>query len=117
MSNHVLNSFNAVVANLEGGQVLDDLTTAVAEVIAAISNEVHTRGGKPKGSITLRLDFKQDSGVMEVNADIKTTVPKAVRSRTVLWATPDNMLTTMNPKQQEFAFRDVNAQAQPRDAV
>jgi hypothetical protein len=54
------------------------------------------------------MNFKVDGEIVELRADIKTTLPKSVRSKSVLWSTIDGHLNRANPKQPDM-FRDVSA--------
>jgi len=102
-------SFSTFIASQEDGQLHDDLTNAVQEIIAQLNNAVMEHGGVHTAGIALTLAFKIDGGVIEVKADMKTKLPKENRPRTIYWSTPDNQLTRKNPKQSELPFRDVNA--------
>lgn len=101
-------SFSTLLAALEGGATHDDLTRKVQEIVAELHNTRQGQGGKPKASIVLRLDFRLDSDVIECTSDVKSTLPKQVRDKTILYATPDNNLTQRNPRQQRLPFRDAN---------
>lgn len=104
-------SFSTLVAGLEGGSIHDDLTRAVQDIVAELHDTRQNQGGKPKGRLVLSIEFKLDSDVIEAVTDVKVTLPKQVRGKTILYATPDNNLTPRNPKQQEFGFRDANQTA------
>lgn len=102
-------SFASLIATLEDGDLSNDLSDQVREIVAALNDAVANQGGKPKGTLVLKLDFVLDSGVIETKADVKVTKPKQNRRKTVMYATPGNHLSRKNPKQQELPFRDVNA--------
>lgn len=102
-------SFPSLIATLEDGELSNDLSEQVRDIVARLNDVVAAQGGTPKGSLVLKIDFKLDSGVIETKADVKVTMPKQVRRKTVMYATPGNHLSRKNPKQQELPFRDVNA--------
>ena len=106
---HEMRNFSTLLSSLEDGQLHSELSEAITEVVAAIQDHARDIGGKPKGSINLKIDFKMDSGMIEIISDLKVSKPKPVRSKTMLWATPDNNLTARNPKQHELPLRDVTA--------
>ena len=100
---HEMRNFSTLLSSLEDGQLHSELSEAITEVVAAIQDHARDIGGKPK------IDFKMDSGMIEIISDLKVSKPKPVRSKTMLWATPDNNLTARNPKQHELPLRDVTA--------
>lgn len=102
-------SFPSLIAALEDGDLSNDLSDHVRDIVAALNDAAANQGGTPKGSLVLKLDFKLDSGLIETKADVKVTTPKQVRRKTVMYPTPGNHLSRKNPKQQELPFRDVNA--------
>lgn len=61
--------------------------------------------------ISLDITFMLDQGIIEVTAAKKVTMPKLPPAKAIYWSTPGNKLTTMNPRQTEFAFRDVSSAA------
>lgn len=107
MSTDIVRSFGQFLAEAENGQLHTDLSTALQDLVAALSDAAANTGGKPRGKLTLTLDFRIDGGVVEVNAEHKITRPKQVRARSIFWATPENHLTRLNPRQRELPLRDV----------
>jgi hypothetical protein len=109
-------SFPSLIATLEDGELSNDLSDQIRDIVARLHDVYMNQGGTPKGSLTLKLDFKLDSGVIETKADVKSTMPKQVRRKTVMYATPGNYLTRRNPKQAELpgVLRDVSA---PRETT
>ena len=64
------------LTNLEGGEVMEDITKAMTEIQDAVL------GKKTKGSLTIKITFdstKQDS-ICAVTAELTKAVPKAKRS-------------------------------------
>lgn len=105
---YALHNFSQVIAALEDGDLNANLTDKMRDLIAEINDVAKEKGGKAGGTITLTVAFKYDSGVIEVcAADPVLKKPKETRRKTLMWATPGNLLTQKNPKQQSFAFRDV----------
>lgn len=103
-----LRSFALLLAGLEGGALHQDLTDKTQTIVAALKEARAHQGGKPKAKLTLEVEFKLDREVTEIMADVKVSMPKRARERTILYVTPDNTLTPRNPRQIEFGFRDVN---------
>jgi hypothetical protein len=102
-------TFSILVQRLEGGNLHSDLTQAMQDVVAALQDSEREVGGKPTGSITLALKFRLDGGIVEVRGEVKSTMPKVEREKTVFWATPNNNLTSRNPKQHDLPFRDIRS--------
>lgn len=97
-------TFSILVAGLEDGQLNQDLTDAVSEIVARLHDTERDQGGSPAGTLTLKLGMKLDGGVIEIKGAFTTAMPKEIRPKSVYWATPNNNLTRRNPKQREFPF-------------
>jgi hypothetical protein len=102
-----LRTFAQLLQHVQDGDLHVDLTNELRDLVASLENVRAEQGGKPKGSIVLKLDFTLDSGVFEVVADYAIKAPKIARSKSHFWATPDNLLTKRNPKQAELPLRTV----------
>ena len=103
-------SFGVFLAELEDGRLHGALTDALRDLIGDLE-EARQRGGKPKGKLTLTLNFTHDDGIVECSADFATKAPKPPRGRSIFWVTPDNNLTRRNPAQADLPFRDVSIPA------
>lgn len=108
----VMRTFAEVLPLLEDGQLVEDLTDGLKDVIAALNNAAMDGARKPKGELNLKLKFSMEDGIIEVVSEIKTTQPKQARGKTVMWATADNNLSRNNPKQRGL-FEDVNETSRP----
>lgn len=102
-----IRNFCEALTAMEDGQLVEDLAEKLNELIAEMNNAAIDNGGKQKGSLTLKLDFTLDGGLIETNANVKSTLPTIKRQRSVFWSTPDNYLSRNNPKQRDI-FEDVN---------
>lgn len=109
----ILRMFTDALAVMEDGQLVHDLTETQQELVAALSNAVIDGARRAKGTLTLKLDYTLEDGMFDIQADVKSSLPKTKRSRTVLWATPDNNLCRNNPRQRNL-FEDVNEQREVR---
>lgn len=105
-----IRTFGGFLGEAEDGQLQADLTKALSELVATISNEAADRGGKPKGKLTLSIALQLDHGAFDVVCDIKVAAPKCVRARSIFFATPDNNLTREHPRQQMLPLHDVATQ-------
>jgi hypothetical protein len=108
----IARSFGQFLAEVEDGDLHADLSTTLRDLVAGLHDAAVAGNGRAAGRLTLTLDFKTDGGAIDVASDIATKLPKAKRSRSVFWATPENNLTRRNPRQADLPFRDVNNKAE-----
>jgi hypothetical protein len=100
-------SFSSLLANLDCGAFEAELAEKVRDAVAAIHDAAAARGGKPKATMTIKLEFKLDSDVVEVRKDVSMSLPKVERGKSIMWATPNNNLSPRNPRQAELGLRVV----------
>lgn len=100
----------------ENGDLHQHLTEKQSEMIRELKDYAATFGGKPKGKITLELNYRLDGEIMELTAATSSKMPPKPRQKTVFWTHEDDTLTRSNPKQQELPFRAVadNTQSIPK---
>lgn len=101
-------NFNQFLAGVHEGSFHEELTEKLTDLVGRMSNEFQDNGGKPKAKITITLDMKLDGGVFEITPDVKIKEPPRARSKAVFWATPDNRLTKVNPRQGNLPLHDVS---------
>lgn len=106
-------TFGQFLQLLEDGEFHGELSDALQEINAKLSQHVLAYGGKPKGKLTITVDFTLDKGVFEITGDYTVKLPKAPRGKTVAWSTAENRFTPQNPKQMQlFGVRDVTPAAE-----
>jgi hypothetical protein len=110
-------SFATLISDLEDGELHADLSRAVQNIVGELQNIAGARGGKPKATLTLKLDITLDSGMVVIAADVAEKLPRPVRGKSFLYATPENNLTRRNPRQPDLPFRDVTKAAEPARSV
>lgn len=103
-------SFGVFLAELEDGRLHGDLSSALRDLVASLE-EASARGGKPRGKLSVTMNFALDDGIVECTADYAVKAPKLARGRSIFWVTPDNNLTRRNPAQADLPFRDVTIPA------
>lgn len=111
----IYQTFSQLVATHERGQLNQDLSDMMRDVIAELHNFNAEMRKPAKGKITLTFDFTVEEGIVTTMAAIKDVTPPKPRMKRMYWATPENNLTTADPKQQRLPFHDVNdkREAQP----
>lgn len=93
-------TFADFIRMLEHGELNQNLSIALTEIAAHLSNHAHEfGGGKAKGKLTVTIDFELKQGVYEIQADFKKKLPELKRPRTIAWGTPDNYFTPQDPRQ------------------
>jgi hypothetical protein len=105
-----LQTFDQFVAAQENGDLNHDLSEMLRETVATLNNFVQDHGGKPKASITIKLGFLLDGGIVHCEAEIDNKLPKAPRNGSIYFSTADNKLSRRDPRQHEM-FQDVNQRA------
>ena len=97
-----LKHFQSFIGHVDGGALAEELTDKMREVIQQIADHCFEHGGTHKGSLVLKLDFKMDQKdrYVEVNADVKQTLPKTPRGRAAIYFTDsEGNLTREDPRQ------------------
>lgn len=92
-------TFAQLVQFLEDGDLHKELSDKLQEIHNGLRDHALAFGGKPKGQLALKLDFKLDAGVFEIVASVSTKLPEAPRGRTVAWATETGHFSASNPRQ------------------
>ena len=105
-----------IINELEGGDFQHELSNAVQDLMADMEEVRQDFRGKPEGSVTITLKFKNDDGVIDVKSEFKVSKPKRPRRKTIYWLTDQHLLSLTNPRQLDMGFRDVNRRDQAIDA-
>lgn len=103
----ILRTFPLLVSKLEEGMFGNECTDKMTDLVAALSDAVETNGGAPAGTMTVKFAFVLKDGAFEITASVATTAPKVKRRRTILYATPNNQLSIMHPRQTALDLREV----------
>lgn len=104
---HEPRSFAQFIATVEDGTFQADATAAVAEIVETLRDHAAEFGGKPAATLSLKLTFKLDGGLMEVTPALTKTLPTPPRRKSVYWPTEQGGLTRNNPHQRELPVFDV----------
>lgn len=95
----ISNRFNQALSEVRKGQVLNDLSNSLAEIIEA----VRTHGGN--GSLTLKLDIKPVDGSGEqvlISDDIKTKVPQPKKQPALFFTDEGGHLLRNDPRRRDW---------------
>lgn len=99
--------FFTTLRELRAGTTLDELDSAISEVVAAVKN---TR--KP-GEIIFKLKIRPPrtgtGKYLHLDGDVVTKVPKQDRSDTIFFPLSDNSLTRNDPDQLPLQLRAVDS--------
>ena len=101
-----------ILAILEDGTLNADVSREIQRTLEALQDVADPSGKrKVKGSVTLKITFAVSGRQVEIEADIASKTPKASRSSTFMFITPDHKLSTDHPSQQQLEFgpREVRA--------
>ena len=94
--------FIEVLGDLEGGLVVNDLTSALSELTSQVM------AVRKAGSLTLKVNVKPNGETsVEVLADIKVNAPEPPRERTILFADEFGGLRRDNWRQPQLPLREV----------
>jgi hypothetical protein len=97
--------FFSALRELRAGTTLDELDSALAEVVAAVKTI-----GKP-GEITLKLKIRPGRGAsyLSIEDNVIVNVPKVDRADTIFFPLADNTLTRTDPNQLALGLRSVSS--------
>ncbi len=102
-------SFASFLISLEQGGFHAELSSELQEIAGYLQMHANSFGGKPKGKMTITLDFLTEGcGDFEVRSDVKVSKPKMRRPKSIVWTDAANNLLPHNPRQMDmFAVKDV----------
>ena len=97
----VFRQFSQFLQSIEDGQFHQDISDAMNKINTALTEHVIEYGGKPGASLSIRLKFKAEKGVVSITPEFDVTLPKAPRGSATMWQTAEGF-TPFNPKQMEM---------------
>ena len=94
--------FIELLAELEGGVLLKDLTAYVNELQLACADTLK------KGKLKLTFDFEPNMrGQTEISVKVVRDIPQHDRNSTMFFSTPEGALMRDDPKQERLPFAPV----------
>lgn len=101
-------SFTVWLAKLADGEADSNLAYELQQLMQRLDEEAHTRNGRVKGKINLKLNFSVDeTGIVGVGYEIDVKAPPRKTSPAVYWLDRQSNLVEKNPRQQDLPLRDV----------
>lgn len=104
MSEHTSETFADFLKGVGRGEINEEATELLHQLIKEVERIAATSGGKPKGKIVITLQAQSDRGMIDISTDVKATMPSKVRAREVMYATRDGRLTKHDPRQTQLAL-------------
>lgn len=106
-----IRDFSQIIGLLENGQLNPALSSEISTTLNALYDLSESKEGSTvKGSTTLKLDFAVKDGMVTIQTDFKSVVPKRPRKNSVFWVVDDGALSTEHPRQHDmFGPREVSA--------
>lgn len=98
----VYSTFSQLVDGLENGDLGQELTEQLRTITQELVDYAKGYGGKPKGKLTLVLDFRHEDQVIYIEGGITTKVPQPPRGRSIVWPMRDGRVSPANPAQQDM---------------
>ncbi|GHF70984.1 hypothetical protein [Seohaeicola zhoushanensis] len=103
-----IRSLDQLVALLDGGNFLNEVMTAVADLQKTLIDYRDDHGGKPKGDVTLKLRFQLNkSGDVTIGGEYEVKRPKAPPAAGVAYVDEDGKLSLHSPMLTRMTIRDV----------
>ncbi|WP_319413902.1 hypothetical protein [uncultured Cohaesibacter sp.] len=93
----ILRQFSQVLQSLEDGQFHQDCSDEVNKISEKLTEYLLDHGGKPSATLTIKLKFTAEKGVLAIRPSLESNLPKIPRSTSTLWQT-EKGLTPLNPK-------------------
>jgi hypothetical protein len=97
-------SFLAVLAEQRGGQVVNELSKELHNLIVNIEDHFEQFRGKVTGSLSLTMKFTLEGGAYKVESTFQSSRPKAPASGTIMWLDHNGDIGTANPRQLQMPF-------------
>lgn len=91
--------FSDFIRTLGRGALDEEATAEIKKLVRELTAFGNGNGGKPKGKISLTVEFVYDKGIVDVTSKMNVTRPSPVRAREIRYATDDGRLTREDERQ------------------
>lgn len=96
--------FTDVLADLEGGRLLEDLSSGMTELVSQVM------ALRKAGNMTLKINVTPNGETsVDVRAKIDVNAPEPTRESTIMFADESSGLRRENPRQFKLPLREVAA--------
>lgn len=110
-------AFSVFLGKIAEGECHTQLSTELLALSKALLEQSKAQAKGVTGSLTLKLNFAAEEGMLDVGYSISTTEPKPRRPRTVFWQDKNGNVVDENPKQGKLpGLRDVSARGPAQEA-
>lgn len=103
-----------LLQDIDRGTVEDELSDVYVNLIEKLRQIGDSQGGKPTGAITLKVKFRYDRGLMDVDATVAVSEPRPIRGRCIMYPAREGGLSKDHQNQMD-AFRDIPEATPIRD--
>lgn len=103
-------TFADLIRTANGGSINNQATEEVEKLVQAMHREAQS-GGKPKGSLLVKVSMVLHGGAFDTVFSIKRTEPAKVNERIILYGKPDGTLSENDHRQHSLDLstaRDVS---------
>lgn len=102
----VSNTFEMTLREIRGGGALTELSTKLAELVAAV--RATGKAGKLRLEIAVTPASRGEAVCLMLDDDISLKLPRLEKASSIFFATDQNLLQRQDPRQKEFELREVN---------
>ncbi len=95
-------TFNQFLGGLEDGNLINDMTEKMRDLVSDMENHVLNYGGKVSGEIALKLKFNLTKGVFEIEPNLSVKSPIPPRGKSIMWPAGKGKLSPHNPAQMQM---------------
>lgn len=99
----IIRDADTLIGVLEQGDLKSDLNTEIAKLVGKLHGLSEDRPDKKfSASLTLKMNFSAENGMVTISNDIATKLPKQPRRLDIFWTTEDGGLSTEHPAQRDM---------------
>lgn len=91
----------ALLGMLEGGEFVGKLQSEMTDTLMKLSESAGPKG-KASGSVTVKLAFKVEAGVVTITPELSSKKPKEEFGPSTFWVTEEGELSTQHPRQADM---------------
>ena len=109
-------AFSVFLHKIAEGECHTQLSAELLALSKALLEQSKAQAKGVTGSLTLKLNFAAEEGVLDVRYSISTTEPKPRRAPSVFWQDKNGNVVDENPKQQKLPLSVVGARGPAQEA-